>query len=74
ADVTKAFEAGDVDQVVIALGGRTKSSTANHLADMAEGKTKEVGEEMLTKGTTNIIAAMKATGVKKVRPESPKPG
>lgn len=50
ADVAKVFEKGDVTGVVIALGG----------------KSKDVGETMLTDGTSNIIAAMKKNGVKRV--------
>jgi len=40
----------DIDAVVIALGG----------------KTSDVGETMLTDGTTNIIEAMKSNGVKRL--------
>jgi len=50
ADVEKVFEAGDVEGVVIALGG----------------KTKDVGPTMLTDGTNNIIEAMKKYGVKRI--------
>lgn len=50
ADVAKVFEAAKIDGVVVALGG----------------KTKDVGDTMLTVGTTNVINAMKAKGVKRV--------
>lgn len=50
ADVDKVFESGDIDGVVISLGG----------------KTKDVGPTMLTDGTRNIIAAMKKHNVKRV--------
>lgn len=50
ADVAKVFEAGDIDGVVIALGG----------------KTKDVGDTMCADGTSNVIDAMKAKGVKRV--------
>jgi len=50
ADVAKVFEAGDVDGVVVALGG----------------KTSDVGDTMLTDGTKNVIAAMKEKGVKRL--------
>jgi uncharacterized protein YbjT (DUF2867 family) len=50
ADVEKVFAAADIDGVVVALGG----------------KTKDVGDTMLTDGTANVIAAMKAKGVKRV--------
>uniref|UniRef100_A0A0G4GNW0 NAD(P)-binding domain-containing protein n=1 Tax=Chromera velia CCMP2878 TaxID=1169474 RepID=A0A0G4GNW0_9ALVE len=49
-DVKKVFEKGDVDGVVIALGG----------------KTKDVGKSMLTAGTKNVIEAMREKGVKRV--------
>lgn len=49
-DVAKVFEAGDVDAVVVALGG----------------KTKDVGETMCSDGTKNVIEAMKKKGVKRV--------
>jgi len=49
-DVEKVFEKGDVEGVVIALGG----------------KTKDVGDTMLTDGTSNIISAMKKYGVQRV--------
>mmetsp|Transcript_24366 Transcript_24366/g.37562 ORF Transcript_24366/g.37562 Transcript_24366/m.37562 type:complete len:281 (+) Transcript_24366:76-918(+) len=49
-DVQKVFEAADIDGVIVGLGG----------------KTSDVGETMLTDGTTNIIAAMKEKGVKRV--------
>ena len=48
ADVDKVFEGQDVTGVVIALGG----------------KTKDVGETMLTDGSACIINAMKKYGVK----------
>jgi len=52
ADVSKVFEtsAGPIDGVIVALGG----------------KTSDVGETMLTDGTNNVIAAMKAKGVKRL--------
>ena len=50
ADVDKVFEAGKVDGVVVALGG----------------KTSDVGDTMLTDGTTNVIAAMKENSVKRM--------
>ena len=50
ADVDKVFAAGKVDGVVVALGG----------------KTADVGDTMLTDGTTNIIAAMKENAVKRL--------
>ena len=50
ADVDKIFEQGDIDGVIVALGG----------------KTKDVGETMLTDGTKNVIAAMKEKGVKRL--------
>lgn len=50
ADVDAVFAKGDVTGVVVALGG----------------KTKDVGPTMLQDGTANIIAAMKANGVKRV--------
>mmetsp|Transcript_16134 Transcript_16134/g.21093 ORF Transcript_16134/g.21093 Transcript_16134/m.21093 type:complete len:275 (+) Transcript_16134:106-930(+) len=49
-DVNKVFAAGPIDGVVIALGG----------------KTKDVGETMLRDGTSNVINAMKANGVKRL--------
>lgn len=49
SDVDKVFE-GDIDGVIVALGG----------------KTAEVGETMLTDGTNNVIAAMKEKGVKRL--------
>ena len=49
-DVQKVFEAADIDGVIVGLGG----------------KTSDVGETMLTDGTTNIIATMKKKGVKRV--------
>lgn len=50
SDVDKVFENGDVDGVIVALGG----------------KTADVGETMLTDGTNNVIAAMKEKGVKRL--------
>lgn len=50
SDVEKVFETADIDGVVVALGG----------------KTSDVGNTMLTDGTTNVINAMKAKGVKRV--------
>lgn len=50
SDVDKVFEDGDIDAVIIALGGRTS----------------EVGETMLTDGTKNVVAAMKDKGVKRL--------
>ena len=40
----------DIDGVVVALGG----------------KTSDVGDTMLTDGTNNVMAAMKAKGVKRI--------
>eukprot|EP00629_Pelagomonadales_sp_RCC1024_P003559 CAMPEP_0119262334 /NCGR_PEP_ID=MMETSP1329-20130426/2096_1 /TAXON_ID=114041 /ORGANISM="Genus nov. species nov., Strain RCC1024" /LENGTH=262 /DNA_ID=CAMNT_0007261969 /DNA_START=90 /DNA_END=875 /DNA_ORIENTATION=+ len=50
ADVEKVFESGDVEGVIIALGG----------------KTKDVGPTMLEDGTRCIIDAMKKYNVKRV--------
>jgi nucleoside-diphosphate-sugar epimerase len=50
ADVDAVFADGDITSVVVALGG----------------KTKDVGTTMLTDGTSNIIKAMKAKGVKRI--------
>ena len=50
ADVAKVFEAGSVDGVVVALGG----------------KTSDVGDTMLTVGTQNVIDAMKKNDVKRM--------
>ena len=50
ADVEKVFEGGDVEGVIIALGG----------------KTKDVGPTMLTDGSAIIIDAMKKYDVKRV--------
>jgi len=50
ADVAKVFDAADIDGVIVALGG----------------KTSDVGDTMLTDGTNNIMAAMKAKGVKRM--------
>jgi len=50
ADVDAAFAAKDVSGVVVALGG----------------KTKDVGPTMLEDGTSNIVAACKAGGVKRI--------
>ncbi|CAB9501698.1 Flavin reductase (NADPH) [Seminavis robusta] len=50
-DVAKVFEAADdIEGVIIALGG----------------KTADVGESMLTDGTSNVIAAMKDKGIKRM--------
>mmetsp|Transcript_24403 Transcript_24403/g.35678 ORF Transcript_24403/g.35678 Transcript_24403/m.35678 type:complete len:203 (+) Transcript_24403:69-677(+) len=49
SDVAKMFE-GQVDGVVVALGG----------------KTSDVGDTMLTDGTTNVINAMKENNVKRL--------
>mmetsp|Transcript_36861 Transcript_36861/g.42038 ORF Transcript_36861/g.42038 Transcript_36861/m.42038 type:complete len:277 (+) Transcript_36861:132-962(+) len=49
-DVKKVFANGKVDGVVVSLGG----------------KTKDVGETMLTDGTQNVITAMKESGVKRL--------
>jgi nucleoside-diphosphate-sugar epimerase len=54
-DVTKKSDVDKVfengiDGVIVALGG----------------KTKEVGDSMLTDGTNNVIAAMKEKGVKRI--------
>jgi len=49
-DVRKVFEAGDIDGVIVGLGG----------------KTSDVGETMLTDGTKNVIAAMKEKGVSRI--------
>ena len=50
AEVAKVFADNKIDGVIVALGG----------------KTKEVGETMLTDGTKNVIAAMKEKGVKRL--------
>ena len=50
ADVAKVFDGRDVDGVIVALGG----------------KTSDVGETMLTDGTTNVINSMKDKGVKRL--------
>merc|ERR1719352_861166 len=50
ADVEKVFEGGDVEGVIISLGG----------------KAKDVGPTMLTDGTATVIAAMKKYDVKRV--------
>ena len=50
ADVDAVFAAQKVTGVVIALGG----------------KTSDVGPTMLQDGTANVIAAMKANGVKRI--------
>lgn len=51
ADVDKIFATGNaIDGVIVALGG----------------KTSDVGETMLTDGTSNVIAAMKEKGVKRL--------
>jgi nucleoside-diphosphate-sugar epimerase len=54
-DVTKKADVdkvfeNDIDGVIVALGG----------------KTKEVGDSMLTDGTNNIIQCMKEKGVKRI--------
>lgn len=49
-DVDKVFQAGPIDGVIIALGG----------------KTSDVGDTMLTDGTKNVIAAMKERGVRRL--------
>lgn len=54
-DVTNAADVAkvfenDIDGVIVALGG----------------KTSDVGDTMLTDGTTNIMAAMKSNGVKRI--------
>ncbi|GMH48336.1 hypothetical protein TrLO_g4518 [Triparma laevis f. longispina] len=49
-DVVKIFEGNSIDGVVIALGG----------------KTKDVGETMLTDSTRTILSAMKSNNVKRV--------
>ena len=46
-DVQKVFDSADIDGVIVGLGG----------------KTKDVGETMLTDGTNNIIKVMKDKGV-----------
>jgi uncharacterized protein YbjT (DUF2867 family) len=50
ADVDKVFAAAKIDGVVVALGG----------------KTKDVGDTMLTDGTSTVIKAMKANDVKRI--------
>lgn len=50
ADVAKVFEAASIDGVIVGLGG----------------KTKDVGETMLTDGTNVIMNAMKEKGVKRI--------
>lgn len=50
ADVAKVFEGGAVDGVIIGLGG----------------KTKDVGNTMLTDGTKVVMDEMKKNGVKRV--------
>jgi len=50
ADVDAVFAEGGISSVVVALGG----------------KTADVGETMLTDGTSNIIKTMKANGVKRI--------
>lgn len=49
-DVQKVFADTKIDGVIVGLGG----------------KTKEVGDTMLTDGTRNIISAMKEKGVKRL--------
>jgi len=50
ADVEKVFASGQIDGVVVALGG----------------KTSDVGDTMLSVGTSNVLNAMKAKDVKRV--------
>lgn len=50
SDVDKVFAAQKIDGVIIALGG----------------KTADVGDTMLTDGTTNVISSMKEKGVKRL--------
>jgi len=50
SDVSKLFDAGEIDGVIVALGG----------------KTSEVGDTMLTAGTTNVINAMKEKGISRL--------
>ena len=50
ADVDKVFASGGVTGAVVALGG----------------KTSDVGPTMLQDGTANVIAAMKASGAKRL--------
>ena len=50
ADVQKVFAADKIDGVVVALGG----------------KTSDVGDTMLTDGTSNVIACMKDNGVQRL--------
>lgn len=50
ADVDKVFANNKIDGVIVALGG----------------KTADVGDTMLTDGTSNIIAAMKENNVKRI--------
>merc|ERR1719231_50595 len=50
ADVDEVFEGKDITGVVVALGG----------------KTREVGLTLLQDGTTHIVAACKAHGVKRI--------
>mmetsp|Transcript_2028 Transcript_2028/g.6136 ORF Transcript_2028/g.6136 Transcript_2028/m.6136 type:complete len:277 (+) Transcript_2028:832-1662(+) len=50
SDVEKVFEGGDIEGVIISLGG----------------KTKDVGPTMLTDGTAAVIAAMKKYDVKRI--------
>lgn len=50
ADVDKVFAAGKIDGVIVALGG----------------KTKDVGETMLTDGTNCVIKAMKENDIKRL--------
>lgn len=49
-DVEKVFDAADIDAVIVGLGG----------------KTSDVGDTMLTDGTTNIINTMKDKGCKRL--------
>lgn len=50
ADIAKVFEAGPIDGVIVALGG----------------KTSDVGVTMLTDGTNNVIKCMKENGVRRL--------
>jgi len=50
SDVEKVFETEPIDGVIVALGG----------------KTKDVGETMLTDGTANVIASMKKRDIKRL--------
>jgi len=50
ADVAKVFSAGNVDGVIVGLGG----------------KTKDVGDTMLTDGTNVVMDEMKKNGLKRI--------